>query len=92
MIQSFSCKDTEALHNRRTVSRWANLEAVARRKLGQLDAASALSDLGSPPGNRLEALSGDRSGQHSIRVNQQFRLCFIWTAQGPANVEIVDSH
>ena len=92
MIQSFKCTDTEALHQRRRVARWTNIEAVARRKLDQLDAADELADLASPPGNRLEALAGKRKGQHSIRVNDQFRVCFVWTPQGPKNVEIVDYH
>jgi proteic killer suppression protein len=65
---------------------------VARRKLRYLNAAADLGDLRSPPGNRLEALAGDRKGQHSIRINDQFRLCFVWTAEGPAEVEIVDYH
>jgi proteic killer suppression protein len=69
-----------------------NIEAVARRKLAQLDAAATLDFLRAPPGNQLEALKGDRAGQHSIRVNDQFRVCFVWTAQGPTDVEIVDYH
>ena len=69
-----------------------NIEAVARRKLDQLGAASVLIDMASPPGNRLEALSGNRKGQHSIRVNDQFRVCFVWTPQDPKDVEIVDYH
>ena len=92
MIQSFKCSDTEALHQRRRVARWVNIEAVARRKLDQLDAAGELRDLASPPGNRLEGLSGNRKGRHSIRVNDQFRVCFVWTPQGPKDVEIVDYH
>jgi toxin HigB-1 len=77
MIRSFRCPDTER---------------VARRKLRQLEIAGRLDDLRVPPGNRLEALQGDRAGQHSIRINDQFRLCFIWTATGPDAVEIVDYH
>ena len=92
MIQSFASSETEALHHRRRVTRWVNIESVARRKLDQLDAAGELSDLSSPPGNRLEALVGNRRGQHSIRINDQFRVCFVWTLHGPANVEIVDYH
>ena len=92
MIQSFVSSDTEGLHQRRRVTCWVNIESVARRKLDQLDAAEELSDLGSPPGNRLEALVGNRKGQHSIRINDQFRVCFVWTLHGPANVEIVDYH
>ena len=70
----------------------ADLVTVARRKLRYLNAAADLVDLRSPPGNRLEALVGDRKGQHSIRINDQFRVCFIWTMRGPADVEIVDYH
>ena len=65
---------------------------MARRKLRQLEIAAQLNDLRIPPGNRLEALKGDRAGQHSIRINDQFRLCFRWTETGPEDVEIVDSH
>lgn len=92
MILSFKCPDTEALHQRHRVTRWVNIEAVARRKLDQLDAAGELRDLAAPPGNRLEALKGNRRGQLSIRVNDQFRVCFVWTVQGPRDVEIVDYH
>ena len=92
MIQSFRCKDTEALHRRHRISRWVNIEVVARRKLDQLDAAGELRDLASPPGNRLEALRGNRKGQHSIRVNDQWRVCFVWAPRGPKDVEIVDYH
>ena len=69
-----------------------DLWPVARRKLDQLNAVTRLTDLGLPPSNRLEALKGDRAGQHSIRVNQQYRLCFRWTDSGPTDVEIVDYH
>jgi proteic killer suppression protein len=69
-----------------------HIETVARRKLRQLEIAGRLQDPRVPPGNRLEALKGDRSGQHSIRVNDQYRVCFRWTAAGPADVEIVDHH
>ena len=92
MIQSFGCADTERLFSRVRVGRFARIEAVARRKLDQLNAAATLSFLRVPPGNRLEALKGDRAGQHSIRVNDQYRLCFVWTAQGPGHVELVDYH
>lgn len=91
-ILSFKCADAERLHQRQRVARFANIESVARRKLDQLDAATELRDLASPPGNRLEALTGDRAGQHSIRVNDQLRVCFVWTAEGPKDVEIVDYH
>jgi proteic killer suppression protein len=92
VIQSFKCSDTEDLHQRRRVARWVNIEKVARRKLDQLDAAVELRDLASPPNNRLEALSGNRKGQHIIRVNDQYRVCFVWTPKGPKDVEIVDYH
>jgi toxin HigB-1 len=92
MILSFKDADTRALHQRRRLLRFVNVETVARRKLDQLDAAAELRDLAAPPGNRLEALSGKRKGQHSIRVNDQWRVCFVWTAQGPIDVEIVDYH
>jgi toxin HigB-1 len=91
-IQSFKCADTQRLHQRSRVARFANIEAVARRKLGQLDAVTELCDLAAPPGNQLEALIGDRVGQHSIRINDQWRVCFVWTAKGPKDVEIVDYH
>ncbi len=94
-IRSFKCTETESLFNRIRVKRFANIEAVARRKLMQLDAAATLDFLRVPPGNRLEALAADRKGQHSIRINDQFRVCFVcfvWTPQGPQYVEIVDYH
>jgi proteic killer suppression protein len=90
-IKSFGCADTARLFNRLPVARFANIATVARRKLEQLDWAGALNDLRVPPGNRLEALHGDRAGQHSIRINDQFRLCFHWQ-EGAENVEIVDYH
>ncbi len=92
MIRSFTCPDTEALYGRQRVKRFVNIESVARRKLRQLDIAARLSDLRVPPGNRLEALKGDRSGQHSIRINNQWRVCFRWTDSGVDHVEIVDYH
>lgn len=92
MIVLFRCDDTEALANGQRVRRFANIESVARRKLRQLQIASRLEDLRVPPGNRLEALKGRRAGQHSIRVNKQFRVCFRWTAAGAEDVEIVDYH
>ena len=72
--------------------RFVQIEAAARRRLEQLNAAVTLEFLRAPPGNRLEALRGDRAGQHSIRINDQFRICFVWTVQGPQDVEIVDYH
>jgi proteic killer suppression protein len=91
-IKSFKCADTESLFKRQRVKRFANIESVARRKLEQLEWAGALDDLRVPPGNRLEALKHNRAGQHSIRINEQFRVCFIWTPEGPVDVEIVDYH
>lgn len=92
MIASFRDPDTEALARGRRVKRFAVLEATARRKLRQLEIAGRLDDLRVPPGNRLESLKGDRVGQYSIRINDQYRVCFVWTAAGPAEVEIVDYH
>jgi toxin HigB-1 len=92
MIRSFRCADTQALFEMGRSRRFSALLSVAARKLVQLDAALELRDLASPPGNRLEALQGDRAGQHSVRINDQFRVCFVWTAQGPEQVEIVDYH
>jgi toxin HigB-1 len=91
-IQSFQCDETRRLFDRQRVKRFVSIEASARRKLSVLDAARNLSDLRAPPGNRLEALQADRAGQHSIRINDQWRLCFVWTADGPRDVEIVDYH
>jgi toxin HigB-1 len=92
MIRSFRSQDTEFLFRLERVRRWANIERVALRKLVQLDLAQNLSDMRVPPGNRLEALSGDRKGQWSIRINDQYRICFYWTDEGPTEVEIVDYH
>ena len=93
MIKSFRDKNTEAVFNGESSKGFpAHLVKVARRKLRYLNAADDLGDLRSPPGNRLEALVGDRKGQHSIRINDQFRVCFVWTSEGPAEVEIVDYH
>ena len=92
MIRSFACSDTEELFRSVDVKGFRNIEGVARRKLLQLDAAPALDDMRVPPGNRLEALKGDRKGQHSIRVNDQWRICFVWKVDGPYAVQIVDYH
>ena len=91
-IKSFKCKDTESLFTRQSIKRFKSIESVARRKLEQLDWAGVLDDLRIPPGNRLEALKRDRAGQHSIRINDQFRVFFVWTSEGPQDVEIVDYH
>jgi proteic killer suppression protein len=92
MIRTFRCKDTEAMFKGSRVARFLNIQSVAMRKLAILNQAGRLDDLRVPPGNRLEALKGDRAGQHSIRVNDQFRVCFRWTDAGPEDVEIVDPH
>lgn len=92
MIRSFRCADTQSLFETGKCKRFSGILNVATRKLAQLDAAHTLEFLRSPPGNRLEALRGSRAGQYSIRVNDQFRLCFRWTAAGPEDVEIVDYH
>ncbi len=91
-IVNFKCADTQLLFTTGRSRRFAGIQAVAERKLAQLEAAVSLASLRAPPGNRLEALQGNRAGQHSIRINDQWRLCFVWTAQGPADVEIVDYH
>lgn len=92
MIKSFRSKETEALFRLRRVRKWASIERPALRKLVQLDLAQSLNDMRVPPGNRLEALGGDRKGQWSVRINDQFRICFRWTDEGPIDVEIVDYH
>jgi proteic killer suppression protein len=93
MIQSFRDKTTERLFKREPVKKFARpLQRAALRKLLLVDAAESLDDLRVPPGNRLEKLSGDREGQHSIRVNDQWRICFRWPEAGPEDVEITDYH
>ena len=92
MIRSFACTDTEALFHSRAVSRFRNIERVARRNLLQLHVATELASLRIPPGDHLEALEADRKGQHSIRINDQSRGCFVWKSDGAHNVEIVDYH
>jgi toxin HigB-1 len=93
MIQSFADSATKAFFTRESCpAQWRPFAKVAGRKLDMLDAAVRLENLRSPPGNRLEALKGDRRGQWSIRINDQWRVCFRWTENGPADVEIVDYH
>jgi proteic killer suppression protein len=92
MIRSFRCADTRALADGVRVPRFVSIEKVARRKLQQLKIATTIQDLRVPPGNRLEALTRDRRGQHSIRINDQWRICFAWSDAGPEGVEIVDYH
>jgi len=92
VIKSFRCEETQRLFHRRRGRRFQAVEQVARRKLRQLDSATELRDLASPPGNRLEALHGDRNGQHSIRINDQWRICFLWREGDAHDVEIVNYH
>lgn len=93
VLNSFADKQTERVWNReRSKLLGPELQRIAYRKLLILDAAEVLDDLRVPPGNRLEKLRGDRAGQHSIRINQQWRICFIWTPGGPEAVEIADYH
>ncbi len=91
-IVCFACPDTENLFNGKRIQRFVNIQTVAMRKLAMLNRAATLQDLRIPPGNRLEALAGNRAGQHSIRITDQFRVCFVWSPEGPINVEIVDYH
>ena len=91
-ILSFKCKYTKMLFEGKTVARFTNFRTIAERKLQLLDSADTLPFLRSPGGNHLEALSGERKGEHSIRINDQFRICFVWAKNGPENVEIVDYH
>ena len=92
MILSFSCSDTQALAGGERVERFIAFERVARRKLRQLEIAIRLDDLWIPPGNRLERLKGSRDGQMSIRINDQWRICFRWSSIGAEDVEIIDYH
>jgi proteic killer suppression protein len=92
MIRSFKCADTEALLKGVRARRFVNIAAVARRKLRQLEIAGSLDDLRVPPGNRLEVLKGERSRQYSIRINDQWRVCFSWREESAEDVEIVDYH
>jgi toxin HigB-1 len=92
MIRVFKCHYTRQLYETGKSRRFGSIRNVAERKLQQLDSAVDLESLRAPPGNKLEALQGDRKGQHSIRINDQWRVCFVWTSQGPVDVEIVDYH
>ena len=92
MITDFKCKNTEALFKGRRVKQFANIERIAMRKLQQINAAADRNFLRIPPGNRLEALAGDRTGQYSIRINDQWRICFVWQNGHVSQVEIVDYH
>jgi toxin HigB-1 len=92
MIHSFSCKETEDLFNCKIARKFKNFERIARRKLLLIHAATNLLDLRIPPGNMLESLQGRRKGQHSIRINGQWRVCFVWKEDGAYKVEIVDYH
>ena len=92
MIKNFRCRDTQALFETGTSRRWSAIRSVATRKLTQLDAAVTLDFLSSPPGNCLESLKGNRAGQFSIRINDQWRICFVWCEEGVHAVEIVDYH
>jgi toxin HigB-1 len=92
VIQSFRCPETQAVYEGGRSKVFGNFQNVLERKLEMLDAAAVIADLRVPPGNRLEALQGNRAGQHSIRINDQYRICFRWTPEGPADVETVDYH
>ena len=92
MIKSFRSKETELLYAGQRVKRWHSIERVARRRLRQVDIAAELRDLASPPGNHLEALKGDRKGRYSIRINDQWRVVFVWQLGDAYDVEIVDYH
>ena len=93
MIESFRCKETEKLFRRQHSKKLPqSIHRVGMRKLWMLDAAARLDDLRVPPNNQLEALKGTRKGQHSIRINQQWRICFVWHAGNAGNVEIIDYH
>lgn len=91
-ILSFKCKDTQKLFEGDSPKRFKNIQTVAERKLHMLNNAVELCDLRAPPANRLESLVGDRAGQYSIRINDQWRICFKWTSLGVTDVEIVDYH
>lgn len=92
MIVNFADRDTESIARGYRVKQFDSFARIAQRKLRQLEIAGSIQDLRIPPGNRLEKLAGNRDGQWSLRINDQFRICFRWTAAGPADVEIVDYH
>jgi proteic killer suppression protein len=92
VIRSFRCKETKQLFERQQSRRFGNIETVARRKLRMLHDAEKLDDIAAVPGNRFEPLGGDRKGQHSIRINDQWRICFVWRNGAAESVEIVDYH
>ena len=92
MIKTFRCRDTEALFNGKRIARFVNFERAALRKLEQLDLAQVIEDMRAPPGNRLEALKGDRAGQWSVRINDQWRVCFCFEYGNALDVEIADYH
>ena len=92
MIISFSCKETQNIYTGGVSRRWRSIQSIIERKLQLLDSAVSLNALRSPPGNRLEALTRNRAVHHSIRVNRQWRICFVWSEAGPFNVEIIDYH
>ena len=93
MIQSFADEPTRKVWAREHVRRFGpEIQRAAQKKLRLLNAAETINDLRIPPGNRLEKLVGDRDGQHSIRINDQYRICFVWTPAGPTDVQIVDDH
>ncbi len=92
MIRSFRNRKTADFFSGKDVREWRSIKKVAERKLTFADSATTLSDLASPHGNRLEKLDGDRKGQHSIRINDQWRICFVWHQDGPHDVEIADYH
>ncbi len=92
MIQSFQNKETEAFFSGRTVKQFSAFKKAAERKLAMLDSATELRDLLAPPANRLEKIKGNRAEQHSIHINDQWRICFVWKKDGPYEVEITDDH
>ena len=92
MIRSFRSGEARRIFEGQRSERFANLRSIIERKPQLIDSASTLGDLSSPPNNRLETLKGDRNGQHSIRINDQYRFCFRWTPEGPEDVDLVDYH